>query len=194
MGIAPRNQTRRQGAVTLLQPAPPAPAQPLATVLSGLQQQWRQDGHLAALWQAWPRIAGPQLAGHCRPLRLQGRRLIVAASQPQWLQALRFSRHQLIGALQAAGFAVQDIQVQQHSDPAHPPAGSELEALSWARHPSRVDVHGLGACPCCRRPCPAGELQRWGHCGFCQRERMDDGIAMGTASRSDAAGDGAGSR
>ena len=182
MAIAPRNQSRRQGEVTLLLPPPAAPAQGLGAVLGELRRHWQSDGHLAALWQDWPRIAGPQLAQHCRPLRLQGRRLTVGASHPQWLQALRFNRHQLLGALQGAGFAVQEIQIQQHHPSELPPPGSEQEAGSWAQHPSRVDVHGMSSCPCCRRPSPAGELQRWGHCSFCQRERMDNGVAMGTAS------------
>ena len=183
MAIAPRNQSRRQGSVTLLQPAPPAPAQGLAGVLGQLQRQWQSEGHLAALWQTWPRIAGPQLAPHCRPLRLQGRRLTVGGSHPQWLQALRFNRHQLLGALRAAGFAVDEIQIQQHHSPPPPPPASEEEARQWAQHPSRVDVFGMGRCGVCRRPAPGGELQRWGHCSFCQRERMDNGVAMGTASQ-----------
>jgi predicted nucleic acid-binding Zn ribbon protein len=184
MAIAPRNQSRRQGSITLLQPPPPAPAQALGSVLGDLERHWRGEGHLAALWQAWPRIAGPQLAQHCRPLRLQGRRLTVGANHPQWLQALRFNRHQLLGALRAAGFSVQDIQIQQHHAGELPPPGSEQELQTWSQHPSRVDVFGLASCPCCQRPAPAGELQRWGHCSFCQRERMDNGVAMGTASSS----------
>jgi len=189
MAIAPRNQSRRQGEVTLLLPPPPAPAQGLGAVLAELRRHWQSDGHLAALWQAWPRIAGPQLAQHCRPLRLQGRRLTVGASHPQWLQALRFNRHQLLGALQGAGFAVQEIQIKQHHPVELPPPGSQQEAGSWAQHPSRVDVHGMTSCPCCRRPSPAGELQRWGHCSFCQRERMDNGVAMGTASEAESRSD-----
>lgn len=182
MAIAPRNQSRRQGEVTLLLPPPRPPAQGLAAVLEQLQRGWKGDGHLAALWQAWPRIAGPQLAQHCRPLRLQGKRLTVGASHPQWLQALRFNRHQLLGALQGAGFAVQEIQIQQHHGAPLPPPGSALESASWGHHPSRVDVHGMGSCPHCRRPSPQGEIQRWGHCSFCERERMDNGVAMGTPS------------
>jgi predicted nucleic acid-binding Zn ribbon protein len=172
MAGVPRNRSRRQGGVNVLVPPPPLPAQALAPLLEALQRQWQGEGHLAALWQAWPRIAGPQLAQHCRPLRLQNGRLTVGASHPQWLQALRFSRHQLLGALRAAGFSLTDIQIQQHLPPALPPAGSELEAANWRRHPCRVDVHGMGSCERCQRPAPTGELQRWGHCSFCQREQM----------------------
>jgi predicted nucleic acid-binding Zn ribbon protein len=175
MVFAPRNRSRRQGSVTVLLPAAAAPAQAVGPLLEELQRQWQSDGHLAALWQAWPRIAGPQLAQHCRPLRLQNGRLTVGASHPQWLQALRFSRHQLLAALRAAGFALHDLQIQQHQAAPLPPAASELEQASWRRHPCRVDVHGMGCCDRCLRPAPAGELQRWGHCSFCQRERMAAG-------------------
>lgn len=170
MASAPRNQTRRQGAVNLLVPPPRPPIEGLAGCLAQLQQQWRADGSLAALWNAWPSIAGPQLAPHCRPLRLQAGRLVVGASHPHWLQALRFNRHQLLGALRAAGFSVKDLQFQQHHAPALPEAGTAVEAAVWAAHPCRVDVHGMQTCPRCGRPCPGGEPQRWGHCSFCQRE------------------------
>ena len=187
MAIAPRNQTRRQGSVNLLVPPPRPPIQGLSGCLNQLQEEWRREASLAALWQAWPRIAGPQLAPHCRPLRLQGGRLVVGASHPQWLQALRFNRHQLLGALRASGFAVKDLVLQQHQSSALLAFGSEEEAEVWARHPSRVDVFGMASCPHCSRPAPAGELGRWGHCSFCQRERMDNGVAMGSPSREELA-------
>ena len=172
MAIAPPNRSRRQGDVTLLLPPPAAPLQGLSSCLDGLQRQWERDAGLAALWRAWPRLAGPQLAPHCSPLRLQGGRLVVGASQPQWLQALRFNKHQLLGALRACGFSVNDVVFQQHQAPALPEAGTAVEAQVWQRHPSRIDVFGMAHCGRCQRPSPAGELQRWGHCSFCQRERM----------------------
>ena len=180
MPAAPRNQTRRQGAVNLLVPPPRPPATGLQTCLNQLQEHWRREENLAALWQAWPGIAGPQLAPHCRPLRLQGGRLVVGASHPQWLQALRFNKHMLLGALRGAGFSVKDLVLQQHQPTPLPPFGSDEEAQIWARHPSRVDVFGMASCPHCQRPAPNGELLRWGHCSFCQRERMDNGVAMGS--------------
>ena len=169
MAKAPRNQSRRQGSVTLLMPAPPASASPLVSCLAQLQGEWRAAGNLAALWQAWPKIAGPQLAPHCRPLSLRSGRLAVGASHPQWLQALRYNRHQLLGALRGAGFSVRDLTIQLHYPAAGQTSGALSEAAIWAAHPSRVDVHGLGTCPGCGRPAPKGEMGRWGHCSFCQR-------------------------
>ncbi|MEY4430116.1 MAG: hypothetical protein RLZZ533_52 [Cyanobacteriota bacterium] len=177
MAIAPANRSRRQGNVNLLLPPPRSPLQGLGSCLDTVQRHWEGDGGLAALWKAWPRLAGPQLAPHCRPLRLQGGRLVVGASQPQWLQALRFNKHQLLGALRASGFGVKELVFQQHQPAPLPEAGTAVEAQVWQRHPSRIDVFGLTHCGRCQRPSPAGELQRWGHCSFCQREQMADGPA-----------------
>jgi hypothetical protein len=181
--IAPAAQTRRIGNLSLLLPPPRPPASPIAGCLAGLEEGWRREGSLAALWQAWPRIAGAQLAPHCRPLQLQGGLLTVGAAPGPWLQALQYNRHQLLGALRGAGFRLRDLRVQQHHPTAAPPPGSEAEAQVWARHPSRIDVHGLGDCPRCRRPAPKGEIALWGHCSFCRRQQL----------ASDAVGNGAGS-
>jgi predicted nucleic acid-binding Zn ribbon protein len=172
MGIAPRRNTRLVGNLAFLVPAPPKPASPLAACLEQLQKGWKGEGNLAALWQAWPRIAGPQLAPHCRPLSLRSGVLSVGAAPGPWLQALQYNRHQLLGALRGAGFAVRDLRLQQHHAVALPAPAGELEADVWARHPSRVDVHGMGTCPRCRRPSPAGEMARWGHCSFCRRQEL----------------------
>lgn len=162
----------RQTRVSFLGPPPRAAAAPLAACLESVQREWQRDGHLAALWQAWPRLAGPQLAPHCRPLQLQGGVLTVGAAPGPWLQALQYNRHQLLGALRGAGFLVRDLKVRQHHGSAVVEAGSEQEAAVWACHPSRIDVHGQAECPACSRPAPAGEMARWGRCGFCRREQL----------------------
>jgi len=153
-------------------------ASSLATCLERLRQAWEGEGQLAGLWQAWPRIAGQQLAPHCRPLNLQSGVLTVGAAPGPWLQALQYNRHQLLGALRGAGFSVRELRFRQHHGEAPPPPGSEVEAEVWACHPSRIDVHGLADCPACGRPAPAGEMALWGHCGFCRRSTLaDQGIA-----------------
>ena len=179
MAIAPRDHTRRIGNLQILAPPPAAPASALAECLAALQRQWKHNGTLAALWQAWPRIAGEQLAPHCRPLSLQGGMLCVGASHPHWLQALRYNRHQLLGALRGAGFSVRDLRVQQHHPASSPTPGALQEARIWAAHPSRIDVHGLTDCPRCGSPAPAGEVGRWGHCSFCQRQALELSSAPG---------------
>lgn len=162
------------GNVSLLLPPPPAPAVGIASCLDDLQQQWRRDGHLAAIWQAWPRLAGAQLAAHCRPLTLLGGVLTVGAAPGPWLQGLLYTRHQLLGALKGAGFSVREVRVQQHHAQPLPQAAGELEADVWARHPSRMDVHGHADCPSCRRPAPTGEMALWGTCSFCRRAQLSN--------------------
>jgi predicted nucleic acid-binding Zn ribbon protein len=164
--------TRRVGQVSLLLPPPRPPATPLERCLDGLQQDWQRQGNLAALWQRWPQLAGPQLAPHCRPLRLQGSRLTVGAAPGPWLQALQYHRHQLLGALRAAGFALRDLRIEQHHQGPLATPGVEEEALVWAVHPSRADVHGMASCPRCSCPAPAGEMARWGQCSFCRRRQL----------------------
>lgn len=169
---------RRIGPLSVLLPPPPPPASPLAACLVALEQQWREQGHQAALWQAWPAIAGPQLAPHCQPLTLQGQLLTVGAPPGPWLQALQYNKLQLLGALRAAGFAVRDLRFRQFHGTPLPAPGSLQEAEAWALHPSRVDVHGLADCPACGRPAPAGEMARWGHCGFCRRQELAAPLAL----------------
>ncbi|MFN6131696.1 MAG: DUF721 domain-containing protein [Synechococcaceae cyanobacterium] len=165
----PGFRMRRFGNLAVLLPPVAAPAQSLEGCLETLRQEWQRQGHEAALWQAWPDLAGPQLAPHCRPLQLHAGVLSVGAPPGPWLQALQYNRHQLLGALRAAGFRIREIRFQQH----HPGPAAEAScadaAATWACHPSRIDVHGLADCPRCQRPAPAGEMARWGHCGFCRR-------------------------
>jgi predicted nucleic acid-binding Zn ribbon protein len=171
-GPAPRDRARRIGNLSLLLPPLAAPASPVAQCLQSLERDWRRDGHLAALWQAWPRIAGPQLAPHCRPLQLQAGLLTVGAPPGPWLQALQYNRHQLLGALRGAGFTVRDLRLRQYHGVPAVPLASEAEEQIWAAHPSRSDVHGMADCPACGRPAPTGEMARWGHCGFCRRAQL----------------------
>lgn len=171
-GLQSRTIGTLNGSVSVLVPPRPAPATALSDCLAALQHRWQQGGHLAALWQAWPRLAGPQLAGHCRPLRLQGGVLTVGGDPGPWLQALQYNRHQLLASLRAAGFALRDLRIERAA--AMPTAAADAAAASeaWQCHPSRVDVHGMATCPCCCSPAPAGEMGRWGHCGFCRRQSL----------------------
>ncbi|MFN7899909.1 MAG: DUF721 domain-containing protein [Synechococcaceae cyanobacterium] len=163
---------RRFGNVAVLLPPVRASAESLAGCLEKLRQEWRRQGHDAALWQAWPNLAGPQLAPHCRPMQLHSGVLCVGAQPGPWLQALQYNRHQLLGALRAAGFPIRELRFQQYHPGPAPAASSADAATTWACHPSRIDVHGLADCPECQRPAPAGEMARWGHCGFCRRAEL----------------------
>lgn len=160
---------RVRPAQVLRPPQRPSP-QPLGHCLQAVQQQqWR--GPIARLSQQWSRWAGPTLAEHSRPLNLHGRTLVVAVDEYHWLQAVQYSRHQLLGRLQAAGFAITELCLQQRAP--QPLAGLDWrqQQQSWEQHPSRSQK-GKDICQRCQTPTPQGELQRWGHCCFCQRQSL----------------------
>lgn len=146
-------------------------AQPLQGCLEKLQQNWVQQRPLARLSQAWPQFAGASLAYHSRPQALQGRVLTVAVDGVEWLPALNYSRHQLLGRLRAAGFAVTTLRLQRRARVPVAPLDQHNIQQSWRDHPSRA--HG-GKEPCgiCAAPTPSGELRRWGCCAFCHRETL----------------------
>tara|TARA_B100001175_G_scaffold129367_1_gene110003 strand:- start:186 stop:512 length:327 start_codon:yes stop_codon:yes gene_type:complete len=98
--------------------------------------------------------------------------LTVGASHPQWRQALLYSKPQLLAAIRAAGHPVRDLRIQQHHPAARQVVGDPLE--EWKRHPSRIDVHGIAACPRCGTPSPMGEMAQWGHCSFCRRIQLSE--------------------
>ena len=64
-------QTRQVGNVALLMPPARPPASALATCLDNLQQDWRREGHLAALWRDDRDIDSPDvLKDLCRTVGL----------------------------------------------------------------------------------------------------------------------------
>ena len=158
MGRAPRSQRRRFGLGEVLVPPQAQPVQPLVECLESLRSTWRREGSLAALWQDWPQLAGRPLADHCKPLNLSHGVLTVGARHPQWRQALQYSKPQLLAAVRSAGHAVRDLRIQQHHP--SPTADLDTEESVWARHPSRIDVHGMASCPCsCWRDGTLGPLR-----------------------------------
>ena len=116
---------------------------------------WSANGRAKAAWRPSGRPGRDcwaQLAPHCRPLALRGNTLVVGASQPQWLQALRYSRHQLLAVLRSRGYAVGQLQFQQHdAAQASEPFSAELDR-SWSEHPCRIT--GLDRLPPLRSPEP----------------------------------------
>ena len=172
MGRAPKSQRRRFGKGEVLMPPEPAPVQSVSGCLEALKNSWRQEGSLAGLWQDWPKLAGDPRSSHCQPLALRNGMLTVGASHPQWRQALLYSKPQLLAAIRAAGHPVRDLRIQQHHPAPRQLAGDPLE--EWKRHPSRIDVHGIDACPRCGTPSPMGEMAQWGHCSFCRRMELSE--------------------
>lgn len=50
---------------------------------------------LYRLWDLWPGIVGASLADHARPMRWQGRNLVIRVEHPAWMQELGFLKQQI---------------------------------------------------------------------------------------------------
>ena len=127
-----------------------------------MAERRQPGGPLAGLARDCWRPAGAALPA----LSPRGNTLVVGASQPQWLQALRYSRHQLLAVLRSRGYAVGQLQFQQHdAAQASEPFSAELDR-SWSEHPCRITGASTD-CPRCGAPSPSGEIERWGCCALC---------------------------
>jgi len=57
---------------------------------------WSERLGAVRVWSAWEDMVGPELAGHCEPVRLAGRVLVVRAESPAWATQLRYLSIQLL--------------------------------------------------------------------------------------------------
>ena len=172
MALPRKQKATRFGRGEILQEASPQLASSLSSCLENVKLSWQKKSNsIAGLWNDWSKLAGEPLASNCSPLSLRRGVLAIGAKHPQWLQALRYNRNQLLARLRAEGYEIRDLRIQQH----HPPISKgqiESEQNIWARHPSRIDVHGMSTCKVCCRPAPSGEMELWGMCGFCRRQKV----------------------
>lgn len=51
---------------------------------------WAERLQAATAWDHWEQMVGEQLAAHCEPVRLAGRRLVVRADSQVWATQLRY--------------------------------------------------------------------------------------------------------
>ena len=168
----PRNQPTVSARIaSILEPPGRPSAQPLQGCLTDLQRGWVDQRPLARLSSIWPQLVGPSLASHSRPLTLQGRMLTVAVDGVEWIAALNYSRHQLLGRLRATGFVITTLRLQRRARQPMVSLDQEQVRQSWREHPSRVQ-QGMEPCGICAAPAPSGELRRWGRCAFCHRQSL----------------------
>lgn len=75
---------------------PPPP--PVAELVAGLASRrgWAKRLHGARVHQAWPEIAGEELARHVTPVRLAGGVLVVRAESPAWATQVSYLAGQLL--------------------------------------------------------------------------------------------------
>ena len=63
---------------------------------------WGERLGSVRVWAAWDDMVGPELAGHCEPVRLAGKVLVVRAESPMWATQLRYLTTQLQERAEAA--------------------------------------------------------------------------------------------
>ena len=51
------------------------------------------------MFTEWPRVVGDTLAAHCRPLSLDGTRLVIGVDESAWATQIRYLERELIARL-----------------------------------------------------------------------------------------------
>ena len=74
---------------------PPPPVADLVETLSS-RRGWAARLRGARVFEAWPQIAGEELARHVEPVRLAGGVLVVRAESPAWATQVQYLAGQLL--------------------------------------------------------------------------------------------------
>jgi predicted nucleic acid-binding Zn ribbon protein len=92
----------------------------LSRSLSGVGAQ-----PLVSVFTEWPKVVGETLAAHCRPLSLDGTRLVIAVDEPAWATQIRYLETELLARLAAVveGPPVASIEVRVSPGEDHPKRG-----------------------------------------------------------------------
>ncbi|MGC9666998.1 DUF721 domain-containing protein [Planosporangium sp. 12N6] len=112
----------------------PRDPQTLASVLERLVKArgWQRPTAEATVFGAWERVVGPDIAAHCRPVKLEDGELTVEAESTAWATQLRLLAGKLLSRI--AGEVGNGVVKKLHI---HGPA-----APSWSRGPRRVRGRG----------------------------------------------------
>lgn len=112
----------------------PRDPQPLASVLERLVKArgWQRPTAEATVFGAWEKVVGSDIAGHCRPVKLEGGELTVEAESTAWATQLRLLAGKILSRI--AGEVGNGVVTKLHI---HGPA-----APSWNRGPRRVRGRG----------------------------------------------------
>ena len=93
----------------------------LSRSLSGMGAQ-----PLVSVFTEWPKVVGDTLAAHCRPLSLDGTKLVIAVDEPAWATQIRYLETELLRRLAQVveGPPVQSIEVRVNPGETSPKRGS----------------------------------------------------------------------
>jgi len=126
---------------------------------------------LLSLSSQWISIVGTDLAKECKPLKIENNILTIVANNPQWRQALLYNKHKLKESIIRLGINVKNIRIiQNYQDNKYENKFIDSKKI-WDNHPSRIKNKEIILCKNCNRPTPKGEIDRWGSCTFCWRNR-----------------------
>jgi predicted nucleic acid-binding Zn ribbon protein len=112
----------------------PRDPQPFGAVLGKLikTRGWQRPAAEATLFGQWDRVVGPEIAEHCRPVKLTDGELTIEAVSTTWATQLRLLARSLLK--QIAAEVGHNVVKKLHI---HGPA-----APSWNRGPRRVRGRG----------------------------------------------------
>jgi predicted nucleic acid-binding Zn ribbon protein len=112
----------------------PRDPQPLGTMLARLMKErgWEQPAAEARLFGMWESVVGPDLAAHCRPVKLEQGELTVEAESTTWAMQLKGLTGKLLGRI-ADGVGRGVVTKLNVHGPVAP---------SWAKGPKRVRGRG----------------------------------------------------
>lgn len=124
---------RRRGGYTGPGPDPRDP-QPIGSVLARLVKArgWQRPAAEATVFGTWEKLVGPEVASHCRPVRLDNGELTVEAESTAWATQLRLLAGRLLGRI-GSGVGPNVVTKLHIHGPATP---------SWQRGPLRVRGRG----------------------------------------------------
>ena len=143
----------------------------LKNCLSQFKKSWSDLDTILSLSSQWINIVGTDLAKECRPLKIENNVLTIVANNPQWRQALLYNKHKLKESIIRLGINVKNIRIiQNYQDNKYENNFIDTKKI-WDNHPSRVKNKEIILCKNCNRPAPKGEIDRWGSCTFCWRNK-----------------------
>jgi predicted nucleic acid-binding Zn ribbon protein len=112
----------------------PRDPQPFSAVLAKLMKTrgWTKPAAEATVFGDWPKVVGPDIAAHCRPVKLADGELTVEAESTAWATQLRLLAGKLLSgiAAQVGNNVVTKLHIHGPSAP------------SWNRGPRRVRGRG----------------------------------------------------
>ncbi len=143
----------------------------LKNCLRKFKKSWSDLDIILTLSSQWENIVGSDLAKECRPLKIENNILTVVANNPQWRQALLYNKHRLKESIIRLGINVKNIRIiQNYQENKYVNNFIDTKEI-WDNHPSRLKNKEIIICKNCNRTAPKGEIDRWGSCTFCWRNK-----------------------